>query len=171
MAIGLMWAMIMVVGTLFLDESPRWNYRHGFTAKAGHTIARTYRVSPDHPIVIGELQEIQEALDIERAAGNIKWHEVFTTPTMLRRIVVGMVLQMLQQLTGANYFFYYGTAIFSTAKVGDSYVTAVILGSVNFVATFVGIWSANRHRHRSALINGAILIGSCLLVSFSVYPG
>ena len=28
------------------------------------------------------------------------------------RILLGMTIQMFQQLTGANYFFYYGTVIF-----------------------------------------------------------
>lgn len=31
---------------------------------------------------------------------------------MLYRVALGMGLQMFQQLTGANYFFYYGTTIF-----------------------------------------------------------
>jgi MFS transporter, SP family, sugar:H+ symporter len=40
---------------------------------------------------------------------------------MLYRILLGMALQSLQQLTGANYFFYYGTTIFSGVGIQNSF--------------------------------------------------
>jgi SP family sugar:H+ symporter-like MFS transporter len=52
----------------------------------------------------------------------------------------GMSLQSLQQLTGANYFFYYGATIFQSVGLEDSFVTQIILGTVNFVCTFGGIY-------------------------------
>lgn len=51
-----------------------------------------------------------------------------------------MSLQSLQQLTGANYFFYYGATIFASVGISDSFVTQIILGSVNFVCTFGGLY-------------------------------
>lgn len=52
----------------------------------------------------------------------------------------GMTLQSLQQLTGANYFFYYGATIFKSVGISDSFVTQIILGAVNFVCTFGGLY-------------------------------
>jgi MFS transporter, SP family, sugar:H+ symporter len=40
---------------------------------------------------------------------------------MLYRIVLGMSLQSLQQLTGANYFFYYGTTIFTGVGIQNAF--------------------------------------------------
>jgi len=51
-----------------------------------------------------------------------------------------MMLQSLQQLTGANYFFYYGATIFQSVGINDSYVTQIILGAVNFGCTFGGLY-------------------------------
>jgi len=51
-----------------------------------------------------------------------------------------MSLQSLQQLTGANYFFYYGATVFTSVGISDSFVTQIILGSVNFVCTFGGLY-------------------------------
>ena len=51
-----------------------------------------------------------------------------------------MSLQSLQQLTGANYFFYYGATIFASVGISDSFVTQIILGSVNFICTFGGLY-------------------------------
>jgi SP family sugar:H+ symporter-like MFS transporter len=52
----------------------------------------------------------------------------------------GMSLQSLQQLTGANYFFYYGATIFKSVGISDSFVTQIILGAVNFFCTFGGLY-------------------------------
>ncbi|OTA20007.1 Low-affinity glucose transporter [Hortaea werneckii EXF-2000] len=51
---------------------------------------------------------------------------------MAYRTLLGITLQALQQLTGANFFFYYGTTIFASVGLNDSYITAMILGGVNF---------------------------------------
>ena len=51
-----------------------------------------------------------------------------------------MALQSFQQLTGANYFFYYGTTVFKSVGLSDSFVTQIILGAVNFVCTFLGLY-------------------------------
>lgn len=55
-----------------------------------------------------------------------------------------MILQCFQQLTGANYFFYYGATIFQSVGIQDSYVTQIILGSVNFGCTFGGLYVMER---------------------------
>lgn len=60
--------------------------------------------------------------------------------------LTGMSLQCLQQLTGANYFFYYGATIFQSVGIDDSYVTQIILGSVNFGCTFGGLYVMEKVR-------------------------
>lgn len=51
-----------------------------------------------------------------------------------------MSLQSFQQLTGANYFFYYGATVFQGVGVADSFVSQIILGAVNFLCTFGGLY-------------------------------
>lgn len=55
-----------------------------------------------------------------------------------------MILQSFQQLTGANYFFYYGATIFTSVGLADSFLTQVILGAVNFGCTFGGLFVMQR---------------------------
>lgn len=58
-----------------------------------------------------------------------------------------MSLQSLQQLTGANYFFYYGATVFTSVGIEDSFITQIILGAVNFVCTFGGLYVMQRVRY------------------------
>jgi hypothetical protein len=103
MGIGFIWSFLMVVGILFMQESPRWEYRHGKIDSARHTIALSYGVTEDHPHVKREIQEIEAKLEAERAGGeHHPWYEIFTGPRMLYRTLLGITLMMIQQLTGAN---------------------------------------------------------------------
>ena len=62
------------------------------------------------------------------------------TDELMYCVMTGMSLQSLQQLTGANYFFYYGATIFQSVGISDSFVTQIILGAVNFFCTFGGLY-------------------------------
>lgn len=57
---------------------------------------------------------------------------------MAYRIALGMTLQMFQQLTGANYFFYYGTTIFQSVSI-DSYITQIICKSTCLLSCLEGV--------------------------------
>jgi SP family sugar:H+ symporter-like MFS transporter len=103
MGIGFIWSAFMMFGIFFMQESPRWEYRQGKTDEATHTIALTYGVPEEHPEVQREVQEIQKKLEAERAGGEYHpWYEIFTGPRMGYRVLLGITLQALQQLTGAN---------------------------------------------------------------------
>ena len=118
-------------------------------------MARLNGVDPHSPLIDGEINEIEEKLVAERAGGDHPWHEIFTGPRMLYRTLLGMVLQAGQQLTGANFFFYYGTTIFRSTGIENSYVTSIILGTVNVVATIFGLWIVENCGRRKALMAGA----------------
>ena len=84
------------------------------------------------------------------------WMECFNPRRkQLYRTLLCMTLQMFQQLTGANYFFYYGTTIFQGAGISDSFITQVILGAVNFGTTFGGLYVVENFGRRKSLIFGA----------------
>jgi SP family sugar:H+ symporter-like MFS transporter len=159
----------MAVGIMTLRESPRWDYRHGRIAEAKTTLALSYSVPENHREVHLELREIREKLELENAGGGKhKFYEVFTGPRMLYRVILGVALQALQQLTGANFFFYYGTTIFQATGIKNSYVTSMILGGVNFGMTFFGLYVVEHFGRRKALIFGGLWMFMCFVVFASV---
>ncbi|KAF2766374.1 hypothetical protein EJ03DRAFT_330105 [Teratosphaeria nubilosa] len=169
MGIGFLFPLLMGTGILFLRESPRWDYRHGRIDRARTTIALSYGVSENHWEVHREMEEIREKFEAENAGGGKhKFYEVFTGPRMFYRTCLGMTLQMLQQLTGANYFFYYGTSVFAGVGISDSYVTALILGAINFGMTIPGLFVVERFGRRQALISGGLWMFLCFMIFASV---
>lgn len=167
--VGFVWPVLMIAGIIFMPESPRWDYRHNKIERARKTIARSYGVSENHWEVNREMREIKEKFDAENAGGGKhKWTEIFTGPRMAYRTLLGITLQALQQLTGANFFFYYGTTIFTSTGLSNSYVTSIILGAVNFAMTFPGLYVVEKAGRRKALIAGALWMFMCFMVFSSV---
>ncbi|KAL9103068.1 MAG: hypothetical protein Q9163_001866 [Psora crenata] len=168
MGIGFLWAIILGVGILFFPETPKHNFRKGKPEEAKKTMTRLLGVGDNHRKVAMELKEMKEALEAEQAGGKRPWWEVFTGPRMAYRTTLGIVLQAFQQLTGANFFFYYGTTIFVATGLTNSYTTQIILGTVNVVCTFPGLYFVEKFGRRIPMILGGAWMCMCFLVFASV---
>ncbi|KAF2763918.1 general substrate transporter [Teratosphaeria nubilosa] len=166
--LSFLWALILGAGILLLPESPRYAYRVGREEEARRTIARLAGLDPQDREVSSQINDIRVKLEEERAGADTRWHEIFTGPKMFYRTVLGMTLQAGQQLTGANFFFYYGTTIFKGVGLSNSYVAQIILGSVNVGCTFAGLYVVQKCGRRNALIVGALWMFMCFMIySFS----
>ncbi|GAP92562.1 putative hexose transporter-like protein [Rosellinia necatrix] len=163
--LGFIWSLFLGVSILLLPESPRYACMKGRTREAGRTIAQLTGLDEHNPVVSEQLREIADKLKEENEKGKANWIEIFTGPRMFYRTILGIVLQAGQQLTGANFFFYYGTTIFKSTGLSNSYITQIILGSVNMVCTFAGLYVVQRVGRRKALMAGAAWI----FLSFLIY--
>ena len=101
-----MWVRLGIgVGIFAFSETPRYNYRHGKVDKAKQTMVKVYGVSENHYSIHHELAEIKAKLDEEDRQGNAiqEWLGMWRAPKMAYRLILGMGLQMFQQLTGCVY--------------------------------------------------------------------
>lgn len=170
--IGVGWAYLIIlgVGILFFPETPRYAYRRGRKDEAKETLCRVYGAPAHHYAIHTQMEEIEAKFLAET---NIKGGPIseivsmFRAPRVAYRVMLGMSLQMFQQLTGANYFFYYGTTIFQSVQI-SSFVTQMILNGVNFGVTFIGLYLVEHYGRRKSLIAGSIWMVVCFLVFASV---
>ncbi|KAH8103689.1 general substrate transporter [Phellopilus nigrolimitatus] len=176
--IGFIWAVILGVGIQFMPESPRWSARHGRPDAARTAIAKVRALPEDHPIVEGELEEMIASLEVEegiskeallngevvktgegvKVSGLQGWLSCFKgfrrgSSRVGYRTILGMTLQSLQQLTGANYFFYYGATIFKSSSVQS-------ISS----AHLAGLYVMERYGRRIPLIVGGIWQSGWLII-------
>ena len=147
-----------------MPESPRFAYREGRHEEARRTLARLNGLDTHSPLIEAEIAEIALKDEAEKKGGDHPVTEIFTAPRMLYRTLLGMTLQAGQQLTGANFFFYYSTVIFKSTGLSNSYVTSIILGSVNVLATIGGLWVVENVGRRKALMGGAAWMVVCFLI-------
>jgi MFS family permease len=122
-ALQLLWAIILAVGLSFLPESPRYFVRKGDLASAAKVLARVRGQPQDSHYVKEELAEVvanneYEIQLIPQGGYFASWANcfrgsIFSPNSNLRRTVLETSLQMMQQWTGVNFVFYFGTTFFS----------------------------------------------------------
>lgn len=99
--LGWLWTLILGLGILLFPETPRFDYRHGRAERARQTICRVYGATPNHWAVYTQCEEIESKLRGEDKIKKGPWREftgMFRAPRMTYRILLGMTLQMFQQV-------------------------------------------------------------------------
>lgn len=170
LGLGWVFTLTLGIGILFFPETPRFDYRRGNIDRAQQTLCRVYGATPNHYAIRTQMEEIESKLRAESAIkGNpvSEFITMFRAPRMAYRIFLGVTLQMFQQLTGANFFFYFGTTIFQSVAI-NSYITQIILNTINFLVTFIGLYLVEHYGRRKSLIVGSLWMFVCFMVFASV---
>lgn len=163
------WALLMILGMVFTPESPRFLIEKGRIEQAKTSLAKINKVDIESDFIKNEMEILVSAIELEQNAGNASWGELFTgKPKIFYRLVVGVVLQSLQQLTGNNYFFYYGTTVFKSVGLNDSFETAIVFGVINFASTFLALYVVERFGRRKTLMGGSAGMLVCLIIYASI---
>ena len=93
-----------------MPESPRWLTRRGrydealLSLASGRGVPRSE--AADHFIINREMEEMREAVEYEKTVQTGLLDCFSFERKQLYRTLMFETLQMFQQLTGANYFFY-----------------------------------------------------------------
>jgi sugar porter (SP) family MFS transporter len=144
---------------IFLPETPRFLIRSGKMDKAAAALARMRRLTREHPAIVSELGEIKTNLDHENSVSKATYMDCFRPP-ILKRQFTGMALQALQQLTGINFIFYYGTRYFQNSGVSSGFTIAMVTSAINVASTIPGLFAIDKWGRRPLLLFGAI--GMCV---------
>lgn len=163
---GLVPAILLSVGMIFLPESPRFLVKTKQIDKALQTL-KQLRNSND---VEAEMNDIKNSFNLRKTT----FREVFS-PWIRPVLFLGAMLGFIQQVTGINTIIYYAPTIFQLAGFPDassSILATVGIGVVNVLATVFAIIYLDKLGRRPLLLTGLIGMCLCLLgLSFSFYAG
>ncbi|KAF4970142.1 hypothetical protein FSARC_2739 [Fusarium sarcochroum] len=154
-------AFILLGGLFFFPESPRWLAQHDRWEEAHFNLAHLHAGGDlDSPVVIAEMEEVREAVRIARESKDIGYLGLFA-PGVWKRTMVGVSVQIWQQLLGGNVMLYYLVYIFNMAGMtGNTALTSSIIQYVIFlVTTGVVLPYIDRVGRRPILIGGALVCG------------
>lgn len=95
-------AALLIGGLFFFPESPRWLADQDRWEEALRVLADVHGGGDlNHPKVLAEYQEIEEVIRFEREEAISSYAEL-TKPRILKRVILGMSIQMWSQLCGMN---------------------------------------------------------------------
>lgn len=157
-AIQFAWSIILVAGLFFLPETPRFFIKKGQNEKAAYALSKLRRLPADHPAIVNELNEVQANHEYEMKVGKASYVDCFKG-SIGKRLFTGCCLQALQQLSGVNFIFYYGTSYFTRAGFENPFTIQVITNTINVVTTLPGLYLVEKLGRRNLLLIGAI--GMC----------
>ncbi|SPO07369.1 probable RCO3 glucose transporter [Cephalotrichum gorgonifer] len=158
-SIQLLWSLILCIGMLILPETPRFLIKQDKMEKAAKSLSFLRRLPVDHTAVAAELAEFQANHEVEMSMGQGSYLDCFRGP-MLKRQLTGMGVQALQQLTGINFIFYYGTKYFQNSGVSSGFTVSMITSAINVGSTLPGMYAVDKWGRRPLLLWGAI--GMCI---------
>jgi sugar porter (SP) family MFS transporter len=162
-------AVLYLIGLQFVPESPRWLMLRKREAEALEVMTRACGAT-------------QAALDIDvvRASLNSdKTGEAIGEPMLaaiplkkllhpsLRGVmIIGLVVAVLQQITGINAIFFYAPMIFEQTGIGAdaAFLQAVLVGLTNLVFTVVAMLLIDRLGRRPLLLMGVSGITVCMFL-------
>ncbi|KAG9232891.1 putative glucose transporter rco-3 [Amylocarpus encephaloides] len=164
-AVQFAWSIILVGGMLVLPETPRFLIRQGKPEEAAKALHRLRALPIDHEAIRDELSEVTANHEYELTLGKSSYLDCFRG-NIGKRLLTGCLLQGLQQLTGINFIFYYGTQYFQNSGITNSFVISMITSAVNTGTTPFGLYMIDKFGRRPLLFWGAVgMATSQLLVA------
>ncbi|KAM3088868.1 hypothetical protein ACMFMG_000491 [Clarireedia jacksonii] len=165
--IQIAWALILAIGLFFLPESPRYFVKKGQLEKASAVLTRLRGEPEGSEYIQQELSEIvanheYEMSVIPQTGYFGSWLNCFkgglsNPASNLRRTILGTSLQMMQQWTGVNFIFYFGTTFFQAlGTISNPFLIGLITTLVNVCTTPISFYTVERFGRRTILIWGAL---------------
>jgi sugar porter (SP) family MFS transporter len=144
---------------LFLiPESPRWLVEMKRADQARAILAKV--AGSEH--AESELASIQQSLSEKTGS----WSDLFSR-SLRAPLIVGILLAVLQQVTGINVFLYFGTTIFkhmsASTGVDAGMLQQIVVGGASALSTFVAIATVDKWGRKPLMYLGAVGMGLSLI--------
>ncbi|XP_077158487.1 solute carrier family 2, facilitated glucose transporter member 3-like isoform X2 [Paroedura picta] len=154
-------AVLQSAALPFCPESPRFLLINKMEEEKAKAVLQKLRGTPD---VSSDIQEMKDESTKMSQEKKVTIPELFRSPSYRQAILIAIMLQLSQQLSGINAVFYYSTGIFREAGVQKPVYATIGAGVVNTVFTVVSLFLVERAGRRTLHLVGLGGMAVCAAV-------
>jgi MFS family permease len=154
-------AILYFIFLFFVPKSPRWLYLKGRFDEAKKVLTLIHGSKRGAL----EIEAIEKNILADKQKAPLKIKDILK-PSLRFILVVGLIVGVLQQITGINAVYFYATSIFKQTGIGTdaAFSSGVLLSTISVVFTFVAIYLIDRMGRRPLLLIGTAGIAVSLLL-------
>jgi len=144
-------AVLYFIGLFFVPRSPRWLVLKNKVEEAMEVMKQV--ITPEE--AQEQIKAVQRTLSSQEKKEKIPFTELFK-PALRLVLAIGIVVSVLQQITGINSVFFYAPMIFEQSGIGTdaSFIQAILVGITNLAFTIVAILFIDRLGRKPLLVTG-----------------
>ncbi|KAM7324417.1 hypothetical protein ACRRTK_016722 [Alexandromys fortis] len=154
-------ALLQCILLPFCPESPRFLLINRNEENRAKSVLKKLRGTAD---VTRDLQEMKEEGRQMMREKKVTILELFRSAAYRQPLLIAVVLQLSQQLSGINAVFYYSTSIFEKAGVQQPVYATIGSGIVNTAFTVVSLFVVERAGRRTLHLIGLAGMAGCAVL-------
>jgi sugar porter (SP) family MFS transporter len=171
LGLGALPAVLYLFALFSVPESPRWHAMHGRLEAARRVLTRAHGAA----FADAELAEMRASLERHSGKSDASLRELWA-PQLRGVLVIGLIVAVLQQITGINSVLAYATVIFGKvaakgAAADAAFMQTMFVGLVNLAFTVLALLLIDRVGRRPLLLFGTAGMAVSLLLTAYGFQG
>jgi len=151
-------SIVMFLGVLTIPRTPRWLMLKGRSVEARDVLSRTRETEEE---IARELEEIEDSI---KNVSKVNTWDTLTKSYFLKVLLLGVSLQLLQQLSGINCVIYYSGEIFKEAGLSNPTIGTIIIGLVNMLTTIIAVKYVDSWGRKPIIYFGLTVMAATLVI-------
>ncbi|KIW92313.1 uncharacterized protein Z519_07297 [Cladophialophora bantiana CBS 173.52] len=150
--------LLMLVGLIFIPESPVWYIRRGRPEKAAKALLKINRSMPGYTPE-EDIAAFTHMVETERLReANSSWMSLLRDPIERRKLIYSCGAMVAQQINGIQFFYSYGVVFAQSIGIKQAFTISLITNTLQVVAVGVSVLLGNKVRRRSNLLVTTVMM-------------
>ncbi|ORX65995.1 general substrate transporter [Anaeromyces robustus] len=162
--------IMFLIVVWFLPETPRFLLMKNRDEEALEVLSKLREKSKDEPSLTSEFNDMSSKLKVDMATGVMSWKEAFSDKSIVYRLFIIIILQLLRMLVGIAAIAYFSTQIYSKylnipTKTYGAWL-ATLNALINIVFGIPVIKYIERFGRRKTLLWSSFILFTTMVLTF-----